>query len=79
MDINKVTAEELGRVCQIDGEHAASFLQKRDELGGFASWEQIKDEVVSFDASMLKRLKKAGYGFGSAPQNAETNRKGAAL
>jgi DNA uptake protein ComE-like DNA-binding protein len=64
-DINGVTGEQLEQICQIDGERADYFLRARRELGGFDSWEQIEEKVPSFDTGMVKRLKNAGYGFGS--------------
>jgi DNA uptake protein ComE-like DNA-binding protein len=62
-DVNTASREELEQLCQIDGERANYFLQKRNELGGFTSWEQIKDTVRSFDGGMIKRMKKAGFGL----------------
>ena len=65
-DLNTVTGEQLEQICKIDGERAEYFLQARRELGGFKSWEEIKDKVRSFDAAMIKGLKNAGYGVGKA-------------
>jgi DNA uptake protein ComE-like DNA-binding protein len=64
-DLNGVSREQLEEVCQIDGERADYFLEKRRELGGFRSWEQIKESVPSFEDGMIERLKNAGFRIGN--------------
>jgi DNA uptake protein ComE-like DNA-binding protein len=63
-DVNTVSREELEEVCQIDGERADYFLQTRRELGGFSSWEEIKEKVPSFEDGMIERLRNAGFRVG---------------
>lgn len=60
-DLNTASQEELEVMCQIDGQRAECFVEKRRELGGYTSWEQIKENVSSFDGGTIKRLKKAGF------------------
>ena len=60
-DLNTASREELEVICQIDGQRAEYFVEKRRELGGYSSWEQIKEKVSSFDGGTIKRLKKAGF------------------
>lgn len=60
-DLNTASREELEVICQIDGQRAECFVEKRRELGGYTSWEQIKEKVSSFDGGTIKRLKKAGF------------------
>jgi len=60
-DVNTVSREELKRVCQIDGERAEYFMRAREQSGGFKSWQQIKDTVLSFDDGMVDRLRNAGF------------------
>lgn len=69
-DVNTVSREELERVCQIDGQRADYFLSAREKSGGFRSWEQIKNEVPSFDDGMVERLQKAGFSVGSEQNRA---------
>lgn len=60
-DLNTASRAELEVICQIDGPRAECFVEKRRELGGYTSWEQIKENVSSFDGGTIKRLKKAGF------------------
>jgi DNA uptake protein ComE-like DNA-binding protein len=60
-DVNEATAEDFERVFQVDGERARYLVQRRQELGGFSSWEQIKQEVPSFEDKMIQHLEEAGF------------------
>ena len=60
-DINEASEEDLQRVFQIDGERAHYLVQKRNEMGGFQSWDDIKREVPSFEDKMIENLEKAGF------------------
>jgi DNA uptake protein ComE-like DNA-binding protein len=60
-DINEASAEELRRAFQVDGERAEYLVRKRQQLGGFSSWDQIKTEVPSFEDKMIRHLEEAGF------------------
>jgi DNA uptake protein ComE-like DNA-binding protein len=64
IDLNTASAEDLEHVFQIDGERARYLVQARTRLGGFTSWNQIKEQVPSFDDGMIENLKKAGARLG---------------
>jgi DNA uptake protein ComE-like DNA-binding protein len=61
VDINQANAEELQQAFQVDGERAEYLVNRRRELGGFSSWEQIKDEVPTFEDKMVQHLEQAGF------------------
>ncbi|WP_437897866.1 ComEA family DNA-binding protein [Sorangium sp. So ce124] len=59
-DINKAGADEFQRVSQVSEEGAQAIVQKREELGGFSSWEQIQ-QVTGISTMMIESLKDAGF------------------
>ncbi|XYH93502.1 ComEA family DNA-binding protein [Sorangium sp. So ce1128] len=59
-DINKANAAELQRAFQVSEERAQMILAKREELGGFSSWEEIQ-QVTGIDDATIERLKDAGF------------------
>jgi hypothetical protein len=67
MDINRASAEELKRAFEVDGERARYIIEKRNELGGFENWEQIKEIVPSIEDKMVDNLRAAGITIG--PRN----------
>jgi DNA uptake protein ComE-like DNA-binding protein len=65
-DLNEASAAELEQAFQLDGQRAEYLVQKRQQLGGFKSWDQIKDEVPSFEEKMVEHLREAGFTLGKA-------------
>ncbi len=65
MDINRASAEELERTFEVDGERARYIIDKRNQMGGFDSWEQIKELVPNIDEKMVENLRAAGLTLGS--------------
>lgn len=59
-DINKAGADEFQRVSQVSEQGAQIIIQKREELGGFSSWEQIQ-QVTGISNMMVESLKDAGF------------------
>ncbi|WP_438022426.1 ComEA family DNA-binding protein [Sorangium sp. So ce233] len=59
IDINKANAEELQRALQVSEECARMILDKREQLGGFTSWEQLK-QVAGVDDALIESLSDAG-------------------
>lgn len=59
-DINKAGTDEFQRVSQVSEEGAQIIVQKREELGGFSSWEQIQ-QVTGISTMMIESLKDAGF------------------
>jgi DNA uptake protein ComE-like DNA-binding protein len=64
LDINKASAEELKEAFQVDGTRAGYIVQKREELGGFESWDQFKKVVPGFEDKMVENLEQAGLSIG---------------
>ena len=60
LNVNTASAEDLEKVFQLDGERARYFIDARNRIGRFKSWEQIKEEVPSFEDGMIENLKEAG-------------------
>ncbi|WP_437954611.1 helix-hairpin-helix domain-containing protein [Sorangium sp. So ce119] len=60
IDINKASAEELQRALQVSEECARMILDRREQLGGFSSWEQLK-QVAGIDDAMVESLKDGGF------------------
>lgn len=60
MDINKANPQELQEAFQVDGQRAEYIVHKREELGGFTSWEQFKQVVPGFEDKMVENLQHAG-------------------
>ncbi|MCU1292993.1 MAG: hypothetical protein JWP08_1843 [Bryobacterales bacterium] len=48
----------------MDGERARYLIETRDRLGGFESWEQLKEEAPSFAEGMVPNLQEAGASTG---------------
>jgi competence ComEA-like helix-hairpin-helix protein len=59
-DINKASADEFQRVSQVSEQGAQTIVQKREELGGFSSWEQMQ-QVTGISTMMIESLKDAGF------------------
>lgn len=64
-DINKATPEELQRAFQVNEERAQALIEKREELGGFKSWEDVK-QVPGISEGMIQNLQEAGFTVGGA-------------
>lgn len=60
MNINDASREELKRAFQVDDQRAEQIVRKREQLGGFKSWEQFKSEVPGFEDKMIENLQRAG-------------------
>ncbi|WP_437730389.1 ComEA family DNA-binding protein [Sorangium sp. So ce1335] len=60
IDINKADAAELQRALQVSEECARRIVEKREQLGGFSSWEEIK-QVAGIDDAMVESLKDGGF------------------
>jgi len=52
MDINKASAEELGKAFQVDGTRARYIVEHRQKQGSFKSWEDVK-QVPGFEDKMV--------------------------
>ncbi|WP_437826912.1 ComEA family DNA-binding protein [Sorangium sp. So ce1153] len=59
-DINKASAAELQRAFQVSEERAQMILARREELGGFSSWEEIQ-QVTGISDETIESLKDAGF------------------
>ncbi|WP_437984362.1 ComEA family DNA-binding protein [Sorangium sp. So ce117] len=59
-DINKASADEFQRVSQVSEQGAQIIVQKREQLGGFSSWEQMQQET-GISTMMVESLKDAGF------------------
>lgn len=64
MDINQASRQQLEQAFQVSTERAEHILRKRDELGGFASWEQLKQSVPGIDDKTVANLQDAGLTLG---------------
>ncbi|WP_438014069.1 helix-hairpin-helix domain-containing protein [Sorangium sp. So ce315] len=60
IDINKAGAEELRRALQVSEEHVRRILDRREQLGGFRSWEELK-QVAGIDDVTVESLKDGGF------------------
>ncbi|KYF71710.1 ComEA family DNA-binding protein [Sorangium cellulosum] len=60
IDINKASAEELQQALQVSEECARRIVEKREQLGGFSSWEELK-QVAGIDDAMVESLKDGGF------------------
>ena len=60
-DLNDASEEELQRAGQLDGQRSRYLVDARNRLGRFTSWEQVKQEVPSFEDRMIERLQQAGF------------------
>jgi DNA uptake protein ComE-like DNA-binding protein len=63
-NLNTASMEQLRLATGIDEEKLREFLEKRREKGGFTGWQQVKDDVPSFDETIIQRLREAGFEFG---------------
>ena len=72
MDINKASAEQLESAFQVDGVRARYIVERRDKLGPFHSWEDVK-QVPGFEDKMVENLQSAGLtiGKGETPPSHE--------
>ncbi|WP_437752125.1 ComEA family DNA-binding protein [Sorangium sp. So ce1389] len=59
-DINKASAAELQQALQVSEERAQMILARREELGGFSSWEEIQ-QVTGISDATVQSLKDAGF------------------
>lgn len=66
LDLNSASAEELESVFQIDGTRARYLVEARKRVGSFRSWEQLKEEVPSFEDGMVRNLQEAGAHLGQS-------------
>ncbi|WP_437630188.1 ComEA family DNA-binding protein [Sorangium sp. So ce854] len=60
MDINRASAEELQRAFKVSEERARMILDRREQLGGFSSWEELK-QVAGIDDVTVESLKDGGF------------------
>ncbi|WP_437923630.1 helix-hairpin-helix domain-containing protein [Sorangium sp. So ce291] len=67
-DINKANAAELQQAFQVSEECAQTILARREELGGFSSWEEIQ-QVTGISDATIESLKDGGFRIrvGSTP------------
>lgn len=72
MDINNASVEELEQAFQVDGTRARYLAERRRELGGFRSWEDVK-HVAGFEDKMVENLKAAGLTIGAPERTHETS------
>ncbi|HVN17633.1 MAG TPA: helix-hairpin-helix domain-containing protein [Dongiaceae bacterium] len=63
-NLNTASKEQLRQAAHIGEDSLDEFLKKRREKGGFTGWQQVKDDVPSFDDATIQRLKEAGFEFG---------------
>ncbi len=63
-NLNTASKEQLLQAAEIDEGRLHEFLEKRREKGGFTGWQQVRDNVPSFDEATIQRLKDAGFEFG---------------
>ncbi|MGK3961152.1 ComEA family DNA-binding protein [Sorangium sp. So ce118] len=59
-DINKANAAELQQAFQVSDEGAQRILARREELGGFSSWEEVQ-QVTGISDATIERLKDGGF------------------
>ncbi|AUX45523.1 uncharacterized protein SOCE26_070150 [Sorangium cellulosum] len=59
IDINQASAEDLQRTFQVNEQCAQIIVERREEMGGFSSWEEIK-QVAGIDDTMIESMKDAG-------------------
>jgi hypothetical protein len=52
MDINKASAEQLEQAFQVDGTRARYLVERRNAMGGFQSWEDVK-RVPGFEDKII--------------------------
>jgi DNA uptake protein ComE-like DNA-binding protein len=64
LDVNAASIEDLESVFQMDGERARYLIETRNRLGGFESWEQLKEEAPSFAEGMVQNLQQTGATIG---------------
>jgi competence ComEA-like helix-hairpin-helix protein len=69
ININQADLDQLARAFQVSTEHAQAILQKRKELGGFKSWEDVQ-QVPGVSEGMVKDLKDAGATIGGEASSA---------
>lgn len=78
MDINYASREELMRAFRVDGRRADALIRRREQLGGFKSWEDLADEVPGYGAAMVDGLVRAGVTLGEdASSSRQTGSPGA--
>ncbi len=64
-NINSADLTELAHAFQVSTERAQAILKKREELGGFKSWEEIK-RVPGISEGIVENLQGAGFGLGGS-------------
>ena len=69
-NLNTASKDEVRQAGQISEESLREFLKKRHEKGGFTGWQQVNDDVESFDEATIARLKAAGFEFGRTDMRA---------
>jgi DNA uptake protein ComE-like DNA-binding protein len=65
LDINRASLHTLEDIFH-SRERAQLIVNKRELLGDFKSWEDIKEKLPGFDDALIQRLRAAGLGVGSA-------------
>ncbi|HTN88472.1 MAG TPA: helix-hairpin-helix domain-containing protein [Sorangium sp.] len=55
-DINRANAAELQRALQVSEDCVQRILARREELGGFSSWEEIQ-QVTGISDATIESLK----------------------
>lgn len=74
MDINVVTPEQLELAYEIDSTRAQAIIRRRDDLGGFTSWDQIERELESLlDQATLATMRQAGLTIGGGGREVRTD------
>jgi|SRR5579884_2315771 len=74
MDINKATAEELEKTFQVDGTRARYLVERRQKIGPFKSWDDVKN-VPSFEDRMVENLRAAGLTLGGSDDDKRQRRE----
>jgi competence ComEA-like helix-hairpin-helix protein len=69
VDLNQADMEELAKAFQVSRERAQKILEKRTELGGFKSWDDVK-KVPGVSEDQVDDLKDAGITLGSSQSEA---------
>lgn len=69
MDINQANRQQLEQAFQVSGERAEHILRKREQIGGFESWDQLKESVPGIDDKTVAHLQDAGLTLGKSGGN----------
>jgi competence protein ComEA len=67
LDINNASAAELAEVEGVGPALAQRIIDYRDEIGGFASLDEVAD-IPGCDEELVMRLREAGVNLGAAAE-----------